>query len=336
MNILVTGASGFIGNKLAITLADLGHQVHAMVRSLDSENRLRHPNIQLFKGDVLDKESLLVAMKGCEQVYHVAGKAGTWARDLSVFYNVNVEGTRNVLDAALLSGVKKTVYTSTAGVIGPTLKEPREEDDPRIVDFILDYDISKKIAEDLVAQYVKEGMDVVIVAPGKVYGPGHISHSLMLNAIIVRFLKKHIAFIPSPGTNSVSFSYIDDMVTGHILAMEKGKAGEKYILGGPNVSYCEFFNRLRLLSKRKGYIVKLSKTIVTTLARLQALNYKLSGAPIQFTVNSVDHLFSNYTFSSNKAIRELGYKITPLDEALQKTIYYLDREAQSQFRNGRK
>jgi len=326
MNILVTGASGFIGNKLALTLADQGHVVHAVVRTPGSEFRLQHSNIRVFHGDVLDTESLLAAMKGCEQVYHVAGKAGVWAEDTAIFYKVNIEGTRNILEAALANGVKKIVYTSSAGVLGPTLQEPRKEEDNRIIDFVLDYDRSKKEAEGLIAAYVLKGMNVVIVAPSKVYGPGHISHSLMLNAVIDRFLKKRIAFIPYPGTNSVSFSFIDDMVAGHILAMEKGKAGENYILGGPNISYCEFFDRLRMLSGRKGFIIKLSKSVVTALARLQALNNKLLGAPVKFTVDSVEHLFSNYTFSSGKAIRELGYQITPLDEALQKTIYYLDHD----------
>lgn len=326
MKIFITGAAGFIGSKLSLTLADRGHEVHAMVRSLASKKWLSHPNIKVFAGDVLDKESLLTAMKGCEQVYHVAGKAGTWAKDTSVFYKVNVDGTRNILDVARASGVQKTVFTSSCGVLGPTQKEPLEETDSRIVDFVLDYDRSKKIAEDLVAQYVKEGMNVVIVSPAKVYGPGHISHALMLNAIINSFLKKRIAIIPCPGTYRVGFVFIDDIVNGHILAMEKGKTGENYILGGTNLSHYEFFDRLRTLSSCKGHILMVPKCMIKAWAYLQELKYKLWGAPVMLTVKSVDHLFSNYAFSSNKAIRELGYHITPFDEALQKTIKYLNHE----------
>jgi len=326
MKVLITGASGYIGNKLAMTLADRGYEVHAMVRSADSDKRLDHPNIKVFQGDVLIKESLMLAMNGCEQVYHVAGKAGTWAKDLSVFYNVNVEGTRNVLEAAKTLGVKKTIYTSSCGVLGPSLNEPLCENDSRLVDFVIDYDRSKKMAEDLVIQYSKEGMNVAIVSPAKVYGPGHISHSLMLNAIISKFLKKRITFIPKPGTYRISFAFIDDVVDGHILAMEKGITGENYIIGGPNISHYEFFHRLRTLSSSRGYIVKLPKSIVKAMARIQELNYKLWDMPVLFTVKSVDHLFSNYTFSSEKAIRELGYKITPLGKALQKTIFYLNHE----------
>jgi len=326
MKILITGASGYIGSKLSIILADRGHSVHAVVRSGDSQTRLMHPNIRVFTGDVLDKKSLQVAMEGCEQVYHVAGKAGMWARKTSVFYDVNVEGTRNVLDAALALGVKKMVYTSTCGVIGPSIDQPMEEKDSRNVEFVFDYDISKKMAEDLVAQYVRKGLEVVIVSPAKVYGPGHISHSLMMNAVIHKFLKNRITFIPAPGTFKVSFAFIDDIVKGHILAMEKGKSGERYILGGPNVSYYEFFNRLRMLASFKGFIVKLPKMIIQFLARIQELNHKLWNTNVLFTLKSVDQLFCNNTYSSDKAARELGYTITPLDEALQKTIQYLNHE----------
>jgi nucleoside-diphosphate-sugar epimerase len=323
MKILITGASGYLGNKLANKLADQGNEVHAFIRQTASEEFLQHPNITIFKGDILNKESLMIAMKGCKQVYHTAAKVGVWAKDPSVFYDVNVEGTRIVLDAALASGVEKTVFTSTSGVIGPTLDKPLEENDPRLIDFVIDYDLSKKKAEDLVLNYTKEGMNVVIVSPSKVYGPGNVSHSLTATAIINTFLKKRITFIPSPGNNCVCFAYADDVVAGHILAMEKGRSGEKYILGGINISYKDLFYRIRTLAHRRAYIIKLPKAIIKAWAGFQEMNYKIFGIPVRFTVKSVDHVFSNYTFSSRKAIQELGYNITPLDEALQKTIQFL-------------
>ncbi len=325
MKILITGASGYLGNKLAHTLASQGKMIHALVRSDSAKDLLLHPNIKIFKGDILHKESLMGAMKECKQVYHTAAKVGVWAKNPSVFYEVNVEGTRNVLDAALLSGVEKTVFTSTCGVIGPTVNGPRDEIVRRTIGFEIDYDISKKIGEDLVLQYAKEGMSAVVVSPSKVYGPGNTSHSLTANAIINTFLKKRITFIPS-GTYRVCFAFIDDIVTGHLLAMEKGVSGEKYILGGINISYHEFFDRIRTLSFRKGHIIQLPKSAIKAFALLQQLNYKLTGSRVAFTVKSIDHLFSNYTFSSEKAIRDLGYNITSLEEALQKTIHFLNTQ----------
>ena len=130
MKIFVTGATGYIGNHLAHTLAGMGNEVHAIVRSDKAKELLQHPNIMLFKGDILEKESLLLAMAGCRQVYHTAAKVGVWAKDPSLFYKVNVEGTKNVLDAALQNGIEKFVFTSTCGVIGSSLYEPMNEQDP--------------------------------------------------------------------------------------------------------------------------------------------------------------------------------------------------------------
>jgi len=324
MKILVTGASGYIGNNLAHTLAGLGQEVHALVRSDSAKKWLQHPGITIFSGDILQKGSLTAAMKGCQQVFHTAASVGVWKRDPSVFYNVNVEGTRNVLDAALQLGVERTVCTSTCGVIGPTVDKPMEENTPRNIDFQIDYDLSKKKGEDLVLQYARQGMNNVVVSPSKVYGPGNVSHSLTANAIINKFLRKRIAFIPSPGTYMVCFAFIDDIVNGHLLAMKKGTRGEKYILGGINISYHEFFNYIRTLSSGKGHIISLPKSVITGWARVQQMNHKLTGSPVRFTVKSVDHLFSNYTFSSEKARQDLGYTITPLEQGLKKTIHFLN------------
>jgi nucleoside-diphosphate-sugar epimerase len=323
MKILVTGASGYLGNKLAHMVANNGHQVHALIRNDAAKNLLQHPNITVFNGDILNKQSIKEAIKGCKQVYHAAAKVGAWDSDRSVFYAVNVEGTRNVLDEVIDAGVEKIVCTSTCGVIGPTTNGPLNEDAQRSIDFDIDYDLSKKISEDLILQYAGKGVNAVIVSPCKVYGPGNISHSLTANAIIKSFLKNKIALIPSPGDFEICFAYIDDIAYGHLLAMEKGERGEKYILGGINISYFEFFDRIRTIAKNKGKIVRVSKNIISGWAHLQELSHKLFSTQVRFTVKSVNHLFSNYTFSSDKAIGQLGYYITPLEKALTSTIHHL-------------
>lgn len=323
MKVLVTGASGYIGNKLAHRLADQGKQVHALIRSGDVKKLFRHPNITAFIGDACREDSIAKAIDGCSQVYHVAAKVGAWAKNPSVFYDVNVEGTRKVLDAALRAGVERCVFTSTSGVFGPADKMPITENDTRKIPFQIDYDRSKKLAEEVVLSYADKGISPVIVSPSKVYGPGKTSHSLTANAIIETFLRKKITFIPYPGTYKVCFAYVDDVVNGHILAMEKGRAGETYILGGINISYFDFFDQIRRLSECKGRIITLRRGFVKILAHLQQFNHNLTGADIRFPVKSVDHAFSNYTFSSQKAVDELGYQITPLDEALIQTIQFL-------------
>lgn len=325
MKILITGASGYVGNNLAHTLAGMGNEVHALIRLDAAKEILQHSNIRIMKGDILDKESLSAAMKGCRQVYHAAAKVGAWARDPSDFYKVNVKGTLNVLEAASRAGVEKLVYTSSCGVLGPSVNEPVNEKHIRTTRFGIDYDLSKKMGEDAVMQFDKKGMQAVIVYPSKIYGPGNISHSITANAVIDKFLKKGIAFIPSPGTFKVCFAFIEDVINGHILAMQKGKNGEKYILGGNNISYLDFFERIRTIANSKGKILPVSKKIIETWAGLQLLNYRITGHPPAFTPQSVNYIFSDYTFSSEKAIRELSYPVTPLDEAIEKTIHFLQQ-----------
>lgn len=327
MKILITGATGYIGNNLANTLANMGNIVHAIVRSDSAKRLLQHPNIILFKGDILDTDSLVTAMKGCQQVYHTAAKVGLDIKNYPDFHNVNVEGTRNVIDAILQTNIEKTVFTSTCSVIGPSINHPLNEKNSQTAKITNAYDVTKKMSEDIIFQQVTKGMNAVIVSPSKIYGPGNISHSLTANAVINMFLKKKITLIPSPGTYQVSFAFIDDIINGHLLAMKNGKSGEKYILGGVNISYQEFFNQIRTISSCDGHIIHFSKNTFKTLALLQLLNYKITGIPPLFTANSIDYIFNNYVFSSEKAIKELGYKITPLEDALKQTIHFLKNQS---------
>src|SRR4051812_38467639 len=131
MKIMITGASGYIGNKLAHALANKGHVVHAFIRSIGSEKILQHQNIRVFYGDLLDPASISMAMHGCEQVYHAGGMVRLWANDPSLFYDHNVVGTENILNAAVANGVKKLVYTSSCGIWASSIVHPLTETDPR-------------------------------------------------------------------------------------------------------------------------------------------------------------------------------------------------------------
>jgi nucleoside-diphosphate-sugar epimerase len=326
MKVLVTGASGYLGNRLAHRLADNGVQVNALVRPASARNWLPHPRIQLFAGDILDAQSLAEAIRGCSQVYHAAAKTGAWDPKPATFYEVNVEGTRKILEAAFAAGVAKTVFTSTCGVIGPSTNGPLDECHERSLGFSIDYDHSKKQAEEVVQQFVNKGMDIVIVSPSKIFGPGKISHSLTTNAVINSFLKNKMAIVPSPASFKVCFAFLDDVISGHILAMEKGRKGEKYILGGENISYGYFFNMIRCLSGKKGKIYSMPKAVIKWWARWQELNQSMFNKPVRFPAKAVDHFFSNYIFCSSKAEAELGYSITPFESAMEKTIQFLNQD----------
>jgi len=325
MKIFVTGATGYIGHSLSLKLAEQENTIHVLVRDAQSGFVPQHPNIRVFEGDARERSSILSAMRECEQVFHTAASIKLWVKNPDDIFKTNVEGTANVLTAAREENISRLVFTSTCGVIGPSLKEPMTENDPRIIGFAIDYELSKKMAEDMVLQYAKKGMNALVVCPAKVHGPGKVSHGIAANSMIERFLKKGIAVVPFPGTYKSCFAFIDDVVEGHLLAMEKGRAGEKYILGGINITHRDFFDCIRTITENKGHIIQLSKNKIKGWALLQLLNYSIGGRHPFFTFKMINHMFSNYCFSSEKAIHELGYRITPLEQALQKTIQYLNQ-----------
>ena len=326
MKILITGATGYVGQKLALTLAQLGNEVNILVRNPQSVNVPLHPNIHLFRGDVTEKNTIGFAMHGCETVFHTAALVGLWANDPSIFFTINVEGTRNMLDAALQTGVKKFVYTSTCGVIGSSVKEPMSENDPRISVFDNDYDLSKFLAENLVSDYNNKGLSAVIVRPTKVYGPGIETHPVSINRVIRNFILGNISICPSPASFISNYVFIDDLVRGHILAMEKGRGGEKYILGGENLTYSDFFQNIRSVSGIRGKLLLTPKIVAQIYSWLYFVYSRLLRKTPFFTPKGINVIYCNKSFNCSKAKHELGYTITPFAHALLPTIHFLKQQ----------
>lgn len=327
MKILITGASGYIGNKLAHTLANNGNTVHAIILSAAEEKLLRHPNITTFKGNILDKESLSAAMKGCVQVYHMAGMVKLWAKDADAFYQLNLVGTNNVLEAALNEGIKKFVYTSTCGVWGPSKDQLLIENDPRTSSFDNDYDLSKYMAEKSVKEYSKKGLCTVIVNLSRVYGPGLQTHSSGVNRFTHYLLNKRIFTMPWRLDVSANYAFIDDVVNGHILAMEKGLVGEKYILGGENVSYKRFANTVKQISLTKNTYIRIPPFLLKAFSLIELMRGKLNGHEPFITPNVAKRIQMDKIFDCTKAIRQLGYRITPFEEGMKTTIDHLKKQA---------
>ena len=327
MKILVTGATGYVGHRLALTLAERDNEIHVLVRNPNSDHIPQHKNIKVFSGDITDKPSIIEAIDGCDQVYHTAALVKVFNKDSSLFYKVNVEGTHNLLSTALEVGVKKFVFTSSCSVIGATLKEEMCENDTRITPLDNEYDNTKFLAENLVKEFSNKGLHTVIVSPSKVFGPSSFeTNAFSVNTIIDKFIKGKLTLIPKPDKLVANYCFIDDVVEGHILAMSEGTLGEKYILGGENISFKNLFHTIRILSGTKANLVETPKILVKIWAALQWIQYiTIHKEPI-ITKNSIQQIFCNKIFSSEKATRELGYRITPFEESLKRTIQFLKNQ----------
>jgi nucleoside-diphosphate-sugar epimerase len=320
LRVLVTGASGFIGRKLCFALAEMGYDVIALCRNVDHPFLIQHRNIQFIKGDVLDSESLERAMKDCYQVYHTAAMAKMWCKNEQDFYDVNVIGTRNVLHCALKVSVERVVHTSTCGVWGPTLNLPVSENDPRAVGFPISYERTKYLAELEVKEFVKKGLEVVIVNPSRVYGDGPITDSNTVSKMVTGYINGTWHFIPGDGKAIANYAFVDDVVDGHIAAMQNGRNGERYILGGNDVSFNGFFGTLRHITGKRRNLYKIPVGIIKAYSLLEYLKSKLFNLTPFFLPEFADRLKCNQQYSSNKAIAELNYQITPFAIGLGKTI----------------
>lgn len=323
MRILITGATGFIGVKLCLRLANQGHIIHALYRSESKIQQLKHDNIRLLKGDITNIRSLEFAMQSCDYVYHLASYTKLWVKNHDTYSKINYQGTLNVLNVANKLGIKKIVVTSTAGVFGPSTNNIVSEKSKKPTDFFTEYELTKAKAEDLVKDHVRKGQNVVIVNPTRVFGPGLLSASNSVTKIISLYIKGRFRIIPGNGKSIGNYVFIDDVVNGHILAMEKGEKGERYILGGINVSYIEFFKSLANVSGKKYSQFKLPVFLMLSISLLMFFLGRRFGIAPLITPCWVRKYCYNWELSCKKAIEKLRYEITPLEEGLRRTVCYL-------------
>lgn len=326
MKIFVTGATGYIGQKLVARLTSRGHHVHVLCRRAPGPDVSGDPRIRVFEGDLSDRAKISEAMRGCGQVYHTAAYARAWAKTPNVYFDVNVKGTVNVLEAALENNIDRLVFTSSCGTFGTSNGEPINEDTPRMVGFFNDYESSKFIAEEKVREYAFKGLDTVIVHPARVYGPGTWTESNAISMLVRKYVTGNWHLIPGSGNALGCFSYIDDVVNGHLLAMERGVKGEKYILGGDNLDLNTFFSTLRRISERNYILVKVPLPLIVLYAWQEELAARYLGRLPAVTPKWVRKYDQDAALSSAKAMRELNYQITPFETGLARTLDWLREE----------
>jgi NAD+-dependent farnesol dehydrogenase len=220
MKYFITGGTGFIGHELAKTLIKQGHQIHLLVRRPEKAASLGKENVTLFRGDVTDFESVNNAIKGCSAVFHMAALAKVWSKNPELSYLTNVMGTRNVLEAAISNKVEKIVFTSSAGTLRTSdVDKDVDEQSEKPSIYLTEYEKTKSQAEEMCFEYVKKGLNVVIVNPSRVYGPGVMSESNSVTRIISLYQKGKWHILPGDGDSYGNYVFIDDVVSGHLLAM---------------------------------------------------------------------------------------------------------------------
>jgi len=323
--IFITGATGFIGRKLAHKLANEGNQVVALIRSKSKASALQHDNISLVEGDLFSIDALEAGMKDCEEVYHLAAFASVWAKG-DTFKVVNMDGTMNILNAARKQNVQKVVVTSTAGVIGPAVDGPVNEETPRKVDFFTDYESTKYESELQIKERVKEGQHVVIVNPTRVYGPGPLNVSNSVTKLIKQYIAGKWKFIPGDGMSTGNYVFVDDVINGHILAMKNGRAGERYLLGGEDATYWELFDLIAAIGGKKYKLYKMPLGVLLAFGKIQLFMAEKFGRQPMITPGWVRKYLYKWSVSSAKAEKELGYEITSLKDGVQQTVDWLRKE----------
>jgi dihydroflavonol-4-reductase len=322
MKALVTGATGFVGGAVARALVRAGVQVRILARSRPDAPQLSGLPVERVEGDLLNPSSLHTALAGCQHLYHVAAYYALWTKDPSIFYDVNVTGTRNVLTAARLAGIHRTVYCSTIGAIGlPVGGGLGTEDTPVSLDQMAGhYKRSKYLAEQEVLKLAKEGLPVVIVNPSAPVGEGDVKPT-PTGQVIVDFMKGRMPAYIETGMNIVD---VDDVAAGHLLAMEKGRQGERYILGCKNLMLKDVFDILSRLTGVKAPSLRLPRAAVLPLAYMNEGLAHLTGRPPRIPLEGVKMAKYRMHYDCSKAIRELGIPQTPPETALEKAVRWFE------------
>lgn len=311
---LVTGASGFLGWHVARLLAERGHPVRALVRP---SSKIRELDVETVTGDLRDAESLGRATRGCGLVFHVAADYRLWAANPSEVYGSNVEGTRNVMRAACEAGVERVVYTSTVGCIGVPKGGVGDEECPvSLEDMTGAYKRSKFMAERVASEFAGAGLPVVIVNPTAPVGDHDIKPT-PTGQVVVDFLKGDMPAFIDTGLNIVDAR---DVALGHLLACERGRAGERYILGAENLTLEQILRKLATIAGRPAPKLKLPFAVAYAAGAAGTAWARITGKPPRAPLDAVRMARKKMFVSHAKAARELGFDPGPAERALSRAV----------------
>jgi nucleoside-diphosphate-sugar epimerase len=313
MKYFLTGATGFLGGVLARQLRQAGHEVHASIRDPGKASELQSLGVNLFPGDVTDKESMRQAMQGVDGVFHVAGWYKIGARDKTPGKKVNVQGTRNVLELMQELRIPKGVYTSTVAINSDTHGKVVDESYRFAGNHMTEYDRTKAEAHRVAEEFIAHGLPLVIVMPGGIYGPGDTS---VLRTNLINFLLGKLPAMPTRA--GICWAHVEDTALAHIRAMEKGVPGETYIIAGEPCTYRDAFQLASQITGKPApmavpyQVMKAMSMLVKPFDRFLPETYTSEGLRV---IGG-----ATYWGDNSKAKRFLGFNPRPLQEGLEATL----------------
>jgi dihydroflavonol-4-reductase len=322
MTTLVTGGTGFVGAHLVRALLRRGDRVRCLVRRESSLQNLEGLDIERALGDLRRPESLAAALEGCDTLFHCAADYRLWVRDPAELYASNVEGTRHLLEAALEGGVQKVVYTSSVGALGlePDGRPATEETPVTAAKMIGHYKRSKYEAERVAEELAGRGLPLVIVNPSTPVGELDVKPT-PTGRVIVDFLARRMPAYVDTGLNLVD---VRDVAEGHLLAAERGRVGEKYILGGRNLSLREILGMLSEITDLSAPRVQLPHWIPMFYAAFDTGLSRVTGRAPRVSLESVRMSRNRMYFDGGKAVRELGMPQSPVEGALRRAVTWFE------------
>lgn len=319
--ILLTGATGYLGSQIAAELVRRGEPFRVLAR--DSSRLGFDPaeaHCEVVTGDIRDVETVARALAGAKRVIHTAALVKMWVRDPRDFHRVNVEGLRNLLAAAERAAVEKVIYTSSFIALGPSADIQAAEGLRNRGPYSNEYEQTKVEALQWLRAEGFRRFPVVALMPGVIYGPGPSTEGNLVGGMIEQYLAGKFPGLLGSGKQRWSFAYNTEVIAAHLAALEKGKSGEEYVLGGDNRSLNEFFSMLGELTGIRRGVRHLPFVTGKLMGAVELARAKCFGHQPQVTPGVVEIFKHDWVYSSAKAIRELNYRVTPLEEGLTRTL----------------
>jgi dihydroflavonol-4-reductase len=334
MKTLVTGATGFVGSHVARQLVSAGHAVRVLVRPTSNVKVLDGIAVEFFEGDLRDVASLARASRGVQHVYHVAADYRLWTKNPGEIYESNVEGTRRLIEAAHRAGAERIVYTSTVATIAVPRHGalPNEDTWAKLDEMVGHYKRSKFLAEQAALDATKSGIPVVIVNPTAPVGPGDWKPT-PTGRIILDFLKGKMPAYVDTGLNVAP---VEDVAAGHLLAAEKGRIGERYILGGRNMTLKQILDALAAIAGRSAPRIRLPHAVALMAGYADEMFSRVLGREPRIPVEGVKMSRHKMFVESDKAQRELGYQPTKVETGFERAVRWYEEHGYIANRAGSK